>query len=108
MFSSTEDKPSSDELSKLKVQARIELDKLEAQSTAKEVAGKSIGMRVPRSFVVPLMIGVVALVALLATHTFEMLALLTIAYIAAVPLMVRRYRSLERSHAAESAAKSDP
>ncbi len=70
-------------------------------------AGKSIGMRVPRSFVVPLMIGVVALVALLATHTFEMLALLTIAYIAAVPLMVRRYRSLERSHAAESAAKSD-
>ena len=54
-----------------------------------------------------LMIGVVALVALLATHTFEMLALLTIAYIAAVPLMVRRYRSLERSHAAESAAKSD-
>ena len=43
MFSSTEDKPSSDELSKLKVQARIELDKLEAQSTAKEVAGKSIG-----------------------------------------------------------------
>ena len=43
MFSSTEDKPPSDELSKLKVQARIELDKLEAQSTAKEVAGKSIG-----------------------------------------------------------------
>ena len=43
MFSSTEDKPSSDELSKLRVQARIELDKLEAQSTAKEVAGKSIG-----------------------------------------------------------------
>jgi hypothetical protein len=43
MFSSTEDKPSSDELSKLKVQARIELDKLEAQSSAKEVAGKSIG-----------------------------------------------------------------
>ncbi len=61
-------------------------------------AGKSFGTRVPRSSVVPLMIGVVAVVALLVTHTFEMLTLLTIAYLALVPLMVKRYRSLERAH----------
>jgi CDP-diacylglycerol--serine O-phosphatidyltransferase len=62
-------------------------------------AGKTLGSRVPRVYVVPLMIGVVALVALLATHTFEMLALFTVAYLAAVPLMVKRYRRLERLHA---------
>ncbi len=61
-------------------------------------AGKTLGTRVPRSYVVPLMIGVVAVVALLATHTFEMLALITVVYLAAVPLMVKRYRSLERLH----------
>ncbi len=71
-------------------------------------AGKTVGTRVPRSFVVPLMIGVVALVALLATHTFEMLAVLTIVYIAAVPLMVKRYRSLERAHAAAATAGAKP
>ena len=58
-------------------------------------AGKTLGSRVPRSTVVPLFILVVAFVALLATMTFEMLALLTLLYLAGIPLMVRRYRQLE-------------
>lgn len=58
-------------------------------------AGKTLGSRVPRSAVVPLFIVVVAFVALLATMTFEMLAILTLAYLACIPLMVRRYRQLE-------------
>jgi len=57
-------------------------------------AGKTLGSRVPRSAVIPLFIVVVAFVALLATMMFEMLALLTLVYLACIPLMVRRYRQL--------------
>lgn len=71
-------------------------------------AGKTLGTRVPRAYVVPLMIGVVAVVALLATHTFEMLALITVVYLAAVPLMVKRYRSLERLHGRAATASDAP
>jgi CDP-diacylglycerol--serine O-phosphatidyltransferase len=57
-------------------------------------AGKTLGSRVPRSAVVPLFILVVAFVAMLATFTFEMLALLTLVYLACIPLMVRSYRRM--------------
>lgn len=63
-------------------------------------AGKTLGSRVPRSAVVPLFILVVAFVALLATMTFEMLALMTLIYLACIPLMVRRYHQLAAMDAA--------
>jgi CDP-diacylglycerol--serine O-phosphatidyltransferase len=69
-------------------------------------AGKSLGSRVPRAYVVPLFIGVIAIVALLMTHTFEMLTVLTLAYLGCVPLMVKRYHGLERAHAAQGAAET--
>ena len=68
-------------------------------------AGKTLGSRVPRSTVVPLFILVVAFVALLATMTFEMLALLTLLYLAGIPLMVRRYRQLEAFEPRETATE---
>jgi len=70
-------------------------------------AGKTLGSRVPRSAVIPLFIVVVAFVALLATMMFEMLALLTVAYLACIPLMVRRYRQLAAEEARGAAAGTD-
>ena len=67
-------------------------------------AGKTLGSRVPRSAVIPLFIIVVAFVALLATMMFEMLALLTVAYLASIPLMVRRYRQLAAEEARAATA----
>jgi CDP-diacylglycerol--serine O-phosphatidyltransferase len=70
-------------------------------------AGKTLGSRVPRPAVIPLFIVVVAFVALLATMMFEMLALLTVAYLACIPLMVRRYRQLAAEEARGAAAGTD-
>ena len=70
-------------------------------------AGKTLGSRVPRSAVIPLFIIVVAFVALLATMMFEMLALLTLAYLVCIPLMVRRYRQLAAEEARLAAAGAD-
>ena len=70
-------------------------------------AGKTLGSRVPRSAVIPLFIVVVAFVALLATMMFEMLALLTLAYLVCIPLMVRRYRQLAAEEARLAAAGAD-
>ena len=67
-------------------------------------AGKTLGSRVPRSAVIPLFIVVVAFVALLATMMFEMLALLTLVYLACIPLMVRRYRQLAAEDSRVAAA----
>ena len=70
-------------------------------------AGKTLGSRVPRPAVIPLFIVVVAFVALLATMMFEMLALLTVAYLACIPLMVRRYRQLAAEEERGAAAGTD-
>lgn len=59
-------------------------------------AGKTFGSRVPREWVVPLFGGVVFLAGLLATYTLEMLTLLSIAYLALIPLGVQNYRKNER------------
>ena len=67
-------------------------------------AGKTLGSRVPRSAVIPLFIVVVAFVALLAAMMFEMLALLTLVYLACIPLMVRRYRQLAAEDSRVAAA----
>jgi CDP-diacylglycerol--serine O-phosphatidyltransferase len=63
-------------------------------------AGKTLGSRVPREWVVPLFVAVVFVVAILITYTFEALTLLTIAYLALIPLGVTRYRALDQTHRA--------
>ncbi|KPQ09534.1 MAG: CDP-diacylglycerol-serine O-phosphatidyltransferase [Saliniramus fredricksonii] len=65
-------------------------------------AGKSIGKRVPRSWVLPIFVASVAFVALLLTFTFEMLAACTLLYLAMIPLTFARYRRLEREHQARA------
>lgn len=73
-----------DELQVLKTQARIELDKLEAQATAKEVAAKAIGKDAIMWIVLLVVIGVVssaflpseslpAVIGLVATATMALI-----------------------------------
>lgn len=77
-------------------------------STVPTYAGKTIGRRIPRQWVLPLFVITVAVVGLVITFTFEMLAALTILYLALIPLGVARYRQLDRAHAARAAVAPPP
>ncbi len=59
-------------------------------------AGKTFGARVPREWVIPLFGGVVFIAGLLATYTLEVLAIISVAYLALIPLGVQNYRKHER------------
>jgi CDP-diacylglycerol--serine O-phosphatidyltransferase len=63
-------------------------------------AGKTFGRRIPREWVLPLFVACVLFVALLASFTFKVLAVLTIAYLAYFPFGVAAYRARERREAA--------
>ena len=58
-------------------------------------SGKSIG-RVPREYVILVLFGVAVLVLLLATFPMEMLAAVTLAYLALIPLSIRSHRACVR------------
>jgi CDP-diacylglycerol---serine O-phosphatidyltransferase len=66
-------------------------------STIPTFSGKTIGKRVPRQWVLPLLILTVAFVALLFSFPFEVLAVGTILYLAAIPIGLARYRQLDRA-----------
>jgi CDP-diacylglycerol--serine O-phosphatidyltransferase len=70
-------------------------------------AGKTLGARVPRDMVLPIFVAVVVIVGLLFAYTFEVLALVVVAYLALIPLGVARYRKLEREHAAPAPLPAD-
>jgi CDP-diacylglycerol--serine O-phosphatidyltransferase len=55
-------------------------------------SGKRIG-RVPRDFVIAVLFGVAVAVLLLATYPMEMLAFLSLAYLATIPIAVRRFKA---------------
>ena len=55
-------------------------------------SGKTIG-RIPREQVILVLFGVAILILLLATFTMEVLAVLTLAYLAMIPFSVRRQRA---------------
>lgn len=65
-------------------------------------AGKTLGSRVPREWVIPLLLAVALFVALLLSYTFQVLLAITLVYLAMIPWGVSRYRALER---ADNAAK---
>ena len=65
-------------------------------STIPTYSGKTMGKRVPRHWVLPLFVLTVALVGLLVSFPFEMLALLTAGYLASIPFVVGEYRKLDR------------
>lgn len=68
-------------------------------STVPTFSGKSMGAKVPRERVLPLFVATVALVALLISFTFPMLALGTLLYLGTIPVGVARYRKLAIAHA---------
>lgn len=82
-------------------------------STVPMYAGKTLGSRVPRAMVAPILLAVIVVVALLVAYPFEVLSLIVIAYFALVPISVSRYRMLQRaderarSGAAAPAAEGD-
>jgi CDP-diacylglycerol--serine O-phosphatidyltransferase len=77
-------------------------------STVPMYAGKTLGAKVPRHYVAPIFIMVVIAIGLVVAYPFEMLSLIVIAYFAAIPLSVRRYRALERADREAAAARPAP
>lgn len=70
-------------------------------------AGKTLGTRVRRDLVVPLLIAAALAVALVVIHTFEVLTAVTVIYLALIPLGVRAYRRRDNEGARAVAAKTD-
>ena len=69
-------------------------------------AGKTLGTRVPREWVVPMLIAASLAVALLVIHTFEVLTVVTVVYLVLIPIGVRAYRRREREQAASAKAQA--
>ncbi len=63
-------------------------------------SGKSIG-RVPREHLAVLLVGVAAALLLLFVFPMETLVAVTLAYLASVPLAMRRFRELDAAHQSE-------
>jgi len=69
-------------------------------STTPTYSGKLLGERISREWVLPLFILLVALVALVVTYPYATLTGLTLAYLATIPISVRRFgRRLDESEA---------
>ncbi len=62
-------------------------------------SGKKIGARVPRDYVLPVFVVVVLFVALLISYPWEVLALGSAMYLAAIPFAYGHYKKLEQAHA---------
>lgn len=77
-------------------------------STLPTYSGKTMGKRVPRHWVLPLFVVTVAVVGLVVSFPFEMLTLVTVAYLASIPVVVGHYRRLEREAASEAPPLPDP
>ncbi|MBJ6125848.1 CDP-alcohol phosphatidyltransferase family protein [Microvirga splendida] len=72
-------------------------------STIPVYSGKTIGLKVPRHWVLPIFVLSAALFGLLANFPWEMLTAITVLFLASIPLSVMRYRQLDRAHAAQAA-----
>ncbi|WP_243367714.1 CDP-alcohol phosphatidyltransferase family protein [Microvirga solisilvae] len=77
-------------------------------STIPVYSGKTIGLRVPRQWVLPIFVISVALFGLLANFPWEMLTAITVLFLASIPFSVLRYRQLDRAHAASAASAQPP
>jgi CDP-diacylglycerol--serine O-phosphatidyltransferase len=76
-------------------------------STIPMISSKRLAGRVPRRYVLPLFVCVVLLAALLTSFTFETLVVLTLIYLASIPLGVGKYRRLDRQWRDGEAARAD-
>jgi len=66
-------------------------------------SGKTISARIPRDMVLPILILVVLTFFMLITYPWEMLTLLSIAYIAMIPVAIRSWRR----HLSEDRARKE-
>jgi CDP-diacylglycerol--serine O-phosphatidyltransferase len=66
-------------------------------STIPTYSGKTMGKRIPRDWVMPIFVCTVALFGLVISFPFEALALVTILYLATIPLGVAHYGKLKRA-----------
>ena len=70
-------------------------------------SGKTLGARIPRTAVMPLILTVVLYVAALANFTWSTLSLSALAYLAFLPFSVRLWRRQARAHAARTSPSPD-
>jgi len=61
-------------------------------STIPTFSGKLMGERISREYVMPMFVGVAAVVALLVTYPYGTLTLLTLIYLACIPLSYQRFQ----------------
>ena len=73
-------------------------------STIPTFSGKLLGERISREFVLPIFVGVAALVALLVTYPHGTLTLVTLLYLAAIPVSYRRFEQKLQEPAPQTAA----
>jgi CDP-diacylglycerol--serine O-phosphatidyltransferase len=66
-------------------------------------SGKKIG-RVPREYLLPVLLGVVVCCLLLATFTMEMLVVAAVAYLVSIPVAIRRFDTYAAADPVASAA----
>lgn len=72
-------------------------------------SGKLLGERIRREWVLPLFIAAVTGVAYLVTYPYATLAVVSLGYLAFIPLSWRRFRKLEREHlAAQTPSEASP
>lgn len=61
-------------------------------------SGKKLSARIPRDYVLPILVLVVLFVALLLSYPWELLTLGVLAYLSTIPLAFMHYRRLEKAH----------
>ncbi len=71
-------------------------------STIPTFSGKLMGERIRREWVLPIFILAVSFVAYLVTYPYETLAVASLAYLAAIPVSLRRFRHRETAAAGAS------
>jgi CDP-diacylglycerol--serine O-phosphatidyltransferase len=72
-------------------------------STIPTFSGKLLGERIAREYVLPIFVAAAALVALLVTYPYETLTLVTVVYLAFIPISYRRYQQQLRQPSLELA-----
>jgi CDP-diacylglycerol---serine O-phosphatidyltransferase len=79
-------------------------------STIPVYSGKTIGVKVPRHWVLPIFVLSAAIFGLLANFPWEMLTAITVLFLGSIPFSAMRYRQLERadSNGAVQAQPSHP
>ena len=77
-------------------------------STIPVYSGKTIGLKVPRHWVLPIFVLSVAAFGLLVSFPFEMLTAITICFLGSIPFSVMRYRQLARADARLPAENRQP